>query len=209
MKEGINISLYQENHLNKDDERLGLFQRLNEEYSIENVLYPGSYAHLTPIFVFPVVVFNDVYKKLEVFYDSDEIFNYILKRKLYSDEPTYSYINADFNTPLPVKEGTFDLLISQYSGFISRACKRYLKIGGILVVNNSHGDAGMASISQDYKFIAVINKRSKNFTISTGNLEKYFTPKKDINITEEFLDKHRRGVGYSKTATDYVFKRIS
>ena len=121
---------------------------------------------------------------------------------------TYSYICADYNKDLLLNEGEFDLLVSQYSGFISRACKQYLKIGGILVVNNSHGDASMASISPDYEFIAVINKRSSNFTISTLNLEKYFIPKKEIEITEEFLEKHMRGVGYTKTATDYIFKRI-
>ena len=203
------ISLYEKNHIIKHDERLGLFQQLNKEYSIKKVLYPGSYAHITPIFVFPMVIFNDVYKKLESFYDSDEVYNYIKKRRSYSEESVYSYINADFNTPFLVKEEEFDLLISQYSGFISRACKQYLKIGGILVVNNSHGDASMASISPDYEFIAVINKRGNNFTLSTQNLEKYFIPKKDIKISEQFLEKHQHGVGYTKTATNYIFKRIS
>ena len=206
---GTHISLYEKNHPNKDDERLGLFQRINEEYSIKKVLYSGSYAHITPAFVFPVVVFNDVYKKLQKFYESTEIKEYINKRKIHSGEVTYSYICADYNNPLPLKEGEFDLLISQYSGFISRACKQYLKIGGILVVNNSHGDASMASISPDYEFIAVVNKRSNKFYLSTRNLEQYFIPKKEIEITEEFLDKYMRGVGYRKSATDYVFKRIS
>ncbi len=201
------ISLYEKNHSKKDDERLGLFQRLNDEYSIKKALYPGSYAHITPIFVFPAVIFNDVYKKLQKFFDSDEVFKYINKRKIYSEEPFYSYICEDYNKELPLEKKSFDLLISQYAGFISRACRHYLKIGGILVVNNSHGDASMASISPDYEFSAVINKRDKKFTLSTRNLEEYFIPKKKIEITEEFLEKYMRGVGYTKTATDYVFKR--
>jgi hypothetical protein len=204
-----NISLYEKNHIKKDDERLGLFQLLNETYSIKRVLYPGSYAHITPIFVFPVVIFNDVYKKLEKFYDSDVLLKYINKRKIYSEEPYYSYICEDYNKELPLKENSFDLLISQYAGFISRACKQYLKTGGILVVNNSHGDASMASISSGYEFIAVINKRNNKFTLSIRNLDKYFIPKKDIKITEEYLEQYNRGVGYTKSATDYVFKRIS
>ena len=203
------LAYYEKNHLNKDDERLGLFQQLNDEYSIKKALYPGSYAHITPIFVFPTVIFNDVYKKLQKFYESDEVFKYVTKRKLYSGEPNYSYICEDYNKKLPIDEKSIDLLISQYSGFISRACRLYLKIGGILVVNNSHGDASMASVSHDYEFIAVINKRSKKFTLSTRNLEQYFIPKKAIEITEEFMEKRGRGVGYTKTATDYVFKRIS
>ena len=67
----------------------------------------------------------------------------------------------------------------------------------------------MASISPHYRFIAVMHKRNDKFTISTKNLEDYFVPKKDINISEEFLDSHMRGVGYKKTATDYIFKRIN
>jgi len=203
------ISIYEKNHVNKEDERVGLFERLNENFTIKKVLYPGAYAHITPSFIFPDVIFNDVYKKLEQFYDSDEVYDYINKRKKYSEEPKYVYINADFNNQLPVDEGEFDLLISQYSGFISRACKRYLKIGGILMANNSHGDASLASISPGYEFIAVIHKRSNKFTHSTRDMEKYFIPKKDIKITVEFMEKHRHGVGYMKTATDYVFKRVS
>lgn len=207
MKES-HISLYEKNHLIKDDERLGLFQRLSDEYSIEEVLYPGSYAHITPAFIFPVVIFNDVYKKLQNFYESDEIKEYINTRKFYSVKANYSYICADYKSPLPITDSEFDLLISQYAGFISRACKQYLKIGGILVVNNSHGDASMASISPEYVLNAIINKRGRNFILSTRDLEKYFIPKKDVEITEEFLEKHMRGVGYTKTATDYIFKRI-
>jgi len=206
---GKYISIYEKNHTNKDDERLGLFQRLNENYSIEKALYPGAYAHITPAFVFPVVIFNDVYKKLEPFYDSDEIYNYTKNRKMYSEDPTYSYINADFNSPLKIKAEEVDLLISQYSGFISRACRKYLKIGGILVANSSHGDACMASISPDYEFIAVVNKRNKKWVYSVRDLEKYFIPKKDIIITEKYLDKNPRGVGYTKSATDYIFKRMN
>jgi hypothetical protein len=206
---GTYISLYEKNHLIKDDERMGLFQQLSENYSIEKVLYPGSYAHITPAFVFPLVIFNDVYKKLQNFYNSDEVKEYISSRKNYSVEAIYSYICADYKSILPVTEGEFDLLISQYAGFISRACRQYLKIGGILVVNNSHGDASMASISPEYELNAVIDKRGCKFTLSTRNLEKFFIPKKEIEITEEFLEKYQRGVGYTKTATDYVFKRIS
>lgn len=205
---GKYISIYEKNHTNKEDERLGLFEQLNDNYSIKKVLYPGAYAHLTPAFVFPVLIFNDVYKKLEPFYNSDEIYKYINKRKKYSEEPTYSYINADFNSPLQVEEESFDLLISQYSGFVSRACRKYLRIGGILVANSSHGDACMASISPDYEFIAVINKRNKRWVYSTRDLNNYFIPKKNITVTEIYLDKHPHGVGYTKSSTDYIFKRI-
>ncbi|TFG06255.1 MAG: class I SAM-dependent methyltransferase [Promethearchaeota archaeon] len=207
--EGKFISIYEKNHVNKQDERLGLFQNLKKEYLIKKALYPGSYAHITPAFVFPTVIFNDVYKKLLEFYDSDEVFKYINKTKEYPGEPFYSYIHGDYYKKLSIEEESFDLLISQYAGFVSRACRRYLKVKGILVVNNSHGDASMASLSPCYEFIAVINKRGKKYTHSTRNLDQYFIPKKKNEITEAYLEKHRHGVGYTKTATDYIFKRTS
>ncbi|MBD3195473.1 MAG: hypothetical protein GF317_10485 [Candidatus Lokiarchaeota archaeon] len=202
------LSLYEKNHVNKHDERLELFQVLSEEYSIKKVLYPGSYVHITPSFVFQEVIYNDMYKKLEAFYDSDEIFEYINHRKEYSEETYFKYINKNYTQSLPIEEESVDLLISQYAGFISRACRRYLKINGILIVNNSHGDASMASISDNYEFIAVIHKRNNKFTHSSKDLEKYFIPKKNIEITEQYLDNHKRGIGYKKTATDYVFRRV-
>jgi len=53
---GKYLSLYEKHHINKEDERLGLFQRLKDNYTLKKVLYPGSYAHITPIFVFPIVI---------------------------------------------------------------------------------------------------------------------------------------------------------
>ena len=60
-------------------------------------------------------------------------------------------------------EKSFDLLISQYAGFVSQHCKKYLKIGGILLVNNSHGDASMAKLDDDYKFVG--GDQSSQWTI--------------------------------------------
>ena len=90
------LSLYEKNHIIKNDERFGLINEINKKYNIKKVLYPGSYAHITPIFVFPLVIFNNVYKKLQDYYVSEEIKNYINKRKIYSDQPTI-HIYADYN----------------------------------------------------------------------------------------------------------------
>ena len=57
------LSLYEKHHLKKDDERLGLFKCINEEYPIKKAFYPGSFAHITPAFLFSFILFNDVYDK--------------------------------------------------------------------------------------------------------------------------------------------------
>lgn len=201
------ISLYEKHHVNKQFERVDLFRVLRDQYEIRNALYPGSHVHITPSFIFPEVVFNDMYENLIEFFKSREIHEYILERKEYPEDPSYKYIYGDFREPLPLKFNSFDLLISQYAGFVSRACRQYLKMGGILVVNESHADASMAYISHHYTFIAVMNKRNSKFTHSTRNLDDYFIPNKDLEITVDFLDERKKGVGYTKTAMVYVFKK--
>ena len=205
---GKYLDIFKKYHIDKDYENLGLFQRLKREYSINKVLYPGSYVHITPIFVFPKVIFNDIYKKLILFYESKEILDYIKKRKEYPEEPKFSYIQQDYSKGLPVEPESFDLLISQYAGFVSRHCYLYLKIGGILVANNSHGDAGMAHLMDEFEFIAVMNRSGNKFSHSTKNLDCYFIPKKSQDITFDYLEKLGRGIGYTKYATDYVFQRV-
>lgn len=59
---------------------------------------------------------------------SDEIRDLVIEKKEYSETPTYKYVQGDYTKELPLKTGGFDLMISQYAGFISRACYKYLKI---------------------------------------------------------------------------------
>ena len=78
------------------------------------------------------------------------------------------------------------------------------------MANNSHGDASMASIESDYQFVGVLNKRKENnYTFSDKNLGTYFIPKKKMKITKEYLEKIQRGIGYTKSATNYLFRRIN
>lgn len=53
----------------------------------------------------------------------------------------------------------YDLLISQYAGFVSKYCKAYLKRDGILIVNDSHGDASMAYLDSEFSLISVVNQQ--------------------------------------------------
>lgn len=50
------LQLYKEHFVDKQFERLQLFLLLNALYTIKSVLYPGSFVHMTPSFVFPKTV---------------------------------------------------------------------------------------------------------------------------------------------------------
>lgn len=195
-------------YINKYGERSGLFELIKNKFQVKSALYPGSALHLTPSFYFPETVYIDTYSKAKPFFNKEDLLDFVLKNKRYEDPPIIRFYPIDYKKKVNEKDKDFDLLISQYAGFVSKYCKRYLKIGGILLVNNSHGDASMASIDKDYKFFAVMNLRNLKYYYSEKNLEQYFIPKKEILITKDLLEKRQRGIGYKKTASIYLFKRI-
>ena len=199
--------LYRKYHLERSDERVGLFRVLYERYPVQNALYAGSYVHIAPSFIIPTVTYVDSYKKAKPVFEDPQTIEYINSRKEYEQDPTVRFVLADFTTELDLPEQGFDLLISQYAGLISYHCKKYLKVGGILVANNSHGDASMAYLDAGYELLGVINKRGDRFVFSDSNLEGYFIPKRGIQTTEEELLRTMKGIGYTKSAGNYVFVR--
>ena len=205
---GNPIDLYKEYFIDRKFERLELFQLILDIYDIKRVLYPGSFVHITPSFVFPIVTYVDSDKKARKFFENPGLNLFIDKYKLYPQESEITFYPDDYRTFSTEPEQRFDLLISQYAGFISQHCKRYLKIGGILLVNNSHGDASMAYIDDDYELEAVAIHRNDRYRISDQNLDSYFVPKKPIKLTKAYLEQIQKGIGYTKTASSYLFKRV-
>ena len=98
--------------------------------------------------------------------------------------------------------------MSQYAGFVSENCREYLRKGGILVANNSHGDASLASIDADFRFVAAVNRRGENFWFSRTPLDEYFVPKKNVEVTRESLHETKQGIGYTRAAAEYVFEKV-
>lgn len=201
--------LYQKHHIDKSDERLGLFVLMAEHFAVQSALYPGSFVHLTPAFVLPVTCFVDTDKRAARFFADPAVLDFVKRQKSYDQDPLIRFHKADYARRIDEDDETFDLLISQYAGFVSQACKRYLKINGLLLVNNSHGDASMASIDSDYQLVAVVNRRGERFSLSQKDLGAHFVPKKDIEITRQYLEQIQRGVGYTKSAFSYVFQRVA
>ena len=134
---------------------------------------------------------------------------FVQKRKEYHAEPNITFFGVDYRKSRAELVDRFDLLISQYAGFISEACKAYLKVGGVLLVNNSHGDAGLAAVDADYELVAAVQRNRGDYRISYAALDHYFISKGSDEITKAYLYKLGRGVGYTKTAPLYIFRRVS
>ena len=187
-------------------QRSDLFKLLAESYTIKKVLYPGSYIHISPSFYFSEVVYVDTDSKAVKFFSDDSFKLLISERKSYTENSTIRFYPSSYKEPLPEKENYFDLIVSQYAGFVSLHCKRHLKTDGLLLANNSHGDAGIAYFDPDFTLEAVINFRNGNFVLSRKNLERYFIPKnKKIEHSARSLQQLNRGIGYVKTASHYLF----
>ncbi len=195
--------------MEKYGERLELFNLLLNKFKIKSALYPGCALHITPSFLFPLTIYVDTYSKAKLFFANNGLLEFISKHKVYIDKPIIRFYPLNYKKDLKESHNSFDLLISQYAGFVSKYCKKYLKIGGYLIAKNSHGDASMASISNDYEFFGILNHRNNKYYLSQKNLDQYFIPKKEILITEAYLEKIQRGIGYKKSAGIYLFKRIN
>ena len=162
------LDLYKKEYIDKQFERKELFILLKNKHNIRKALYPGSFVHITPSLIFPEVVYVDSDKKAKIFFeDLKPINQYIEQNKSYKEESSLCFIFQDYSVPINLPNKHFDLLISQWAGPVSQSCKRYLKPGGVLLANNSHADAGIAYLDNDYQLISVIkysNKKFRNIT---------------------------------------------
>jgi hypothetical protein len=202
--------LYKKYNVDKDYTSIGLFRELRKKFKTNKVFYPGSYVHITPSLIFPNVTYADSFRNTFKFYESAETVEYLKKNKEYLEEPIIRFYQQDYNKPFKELTEEFDLVISQYAGFVGQSVKQYLKKGGILVCNNSHGDASMASLDSDYELISIYRRESdEKFTISDKNLLNYLIPVSGVVPTKEKLIKTMKGIAYTKSPSGYIFRKVA
>ena len=207
------MSLYEKYHASRQDERLGLFESVCSEFGITRGLYPGCFVHVTPSFVIPEMYYVDSDRNADRFF-SDGIARELVERnRVYDEAPFLQFHFQDYRESIPIADGSVGLLVSQYAGFVSENCKKYLARGGYLIANNSHGDAGLASCDREFRLVAVVNRHGDRWSIDTRNLSDYFIPKsRTVPQAPLELANHIRdlgkGIGYTKTASDYVFEKV-
>ncbi|WP_299461903.1 hypothetical protein [uncultured Microscilla sp.] len=202
------LELYNKYYVDRQFEKVDLFELLADKYQIKVVLYPGSFVHITPSFIIPKAYYVDADKAAKKFFaHKEEVMELISKNKTYSEDIVLEFFGQDYFKPINIKEGSVDLLVSQYAGPISQACKKYLKKGGHLLVNNSHADAGIAALDPDFQLVGVVKSSKGKHRIDERALDEYFCPKKDLDLSIDYLLKLGKGVGYTKTADSYVFEK--
>ncbi|MDP8268392.1 MAG: hypothetical protein P9L97_06655 [Candidatus Tenebribacter davisii] len=202
------MKLYEKYFIKKNDDRKELFRIIKSEFNPSTGLYPGSFVHITPSFFIPKMTYVDTDKRCHNFFSDDELIQFINKKKEYKSKTVIKYLNNDFTHNISTQTDSFELLISLYAGFISKHCKKFLKLNGILVTNNSHGDASIAFTDKDFKLIGVFKRRGEKFKLIANDLEKYFIKKDGSEIDCEKVLRKMIGEGFTNTGYAYVFKRI-
>ena len=190
-------------------DRLRLFTAVSAAFDISTVLYPGSYVDVAPSFVFDEVTYVDTDRRAARFFsDVDGVDEIIAQQREAGSDTEWRFVPGDYASDLGLPIEHYDLLVSLYAGFVSEHCTRYLRVGGLLLVNPSHGDAAMASIDPRYRLVAVVTSRSGKYSVSRNDLDSYLKPKGPATISAEALHRSGRGVGYTKPAFAYLFQRL-
>lgn len=202
--------LYKKYHVDKEYTSVGLFRELRIKFNIEKVFYPGSHVHITPSLIFSNVTYADSFRNTHKFFEDKGTIDFIKKSKEYLEEPVIRFYQQDYTKPFKELGKEFDLLISQYAGFVGQAAKPYLKKEGLLICNNSHGDASLASLDPSFELIAVYRRKTDvKFSISDKNLEEFLKPKNGIQPSKEKIIKSMQGIAYTKSPSGYIFKKVS
>ena len=191
-------------------DRLRLFTAVSQAIDVASALYPGSYVDVAASFAFRSVTYVDTDARAARFFsDSTGVDEIIVQRRSGGEERSWDFIGADYTTDLGLPDAHFDLLISLYAGFIAEPCTRYLRPGGWLLVNPSHGDAAIAAIDPHYRLVGVVQSRAGAYSVSGRNLDSYLIPKRDIEVTADLIHESGRGIAYTKSPFAYLFQLAS
>ena len=200
MNNNIIITKYRE-YQEKIGSRLELYRAVMMRYGILSALYPGCHIDFSPSLVIPRVVYVDNFKgTINYFRQIDAFIN---GHKEYKQEFDVLFFGQDHTQELVVEP--VDLIISQYAGFVGQATKEYPMIGGILLCNDSHGDATLSKFGEDFKLVGTIDKNNK---ISNSNLEDYFVLSKNRPVDLMEVKTKMKGPKYTKPAENYLFQKL-
>ena len=184
-------------------DRTMLYRSVVQKFNVKTALYPGSHIDIMPSFVIPNVTYIDNFKgTIKFFEDMDIIISFIEKNRAYESAPKITFFSGDYRNAYDIEP--VDLLISQFAGFVGQEAAQYLKKQGILLCNDSHGDATLAYCDEDYEFIGIVNSSN---VIETENLDRYFqfARKRPIDIVK--VRETMKGPNYKEKEANYLFRK--
>ena len=188
-------------------DRSGLFAALRSAFAPGTALYPGSYLDLSPSTAIPSVTYVDVDARAAQFFaDEARVKAELEGRTAPGVHPDVRFLHADYTKPLSLPEQGFDLLISLYATAVWDSCRRYLRPGGLLLANASHGDASLAALDRGAELVSAVHARDGRYRLDRERLARYLVPKDAARADAALIRESGRGVGYTVPAFAYVFR---
>ncbi len=191
-------------------DRSSLFGDLKDIWPISHALYVGSYVDLAPSTAFETVTYVDNDPRATRFFaDPDLVRAELDGRTRRGAGVEVRFHAADYYQPLPVENGSVDLLISLFTGPAWEHTRRYLRPGGWLLANASHGDASLAALDPSLQLVGVAHEDGDRYRITTDELEEYLIPKRPSSADSDAIRNSGRGIAYTRSAFAYIFRTPS
>lgn len=192
-----------ETYQQKIGDRTPLYQVIAKEFNVNRALYPGSHIDVVPSQFIPHVIYVDSFKgAIHFFKELEAVQEMMNERKTYVEPCTITFFGQDYTNPLNIEP--VDLIISQYAGFVGQATKQYLKTGGILLCNDSHGDATLTRFDEAFEFIGVIGDE---YRIDRTGLDEYFQRTNKEAVKLEEVRRRMKGPAYKNRVENYLFRK--
>ncbi|MGB5952589.1 MAG: class I SAM-dependent methyltransferase [Ornithinimicrobium sp.] len=190
-------------------DRSEMFHSVASAYGVSRALYLGSYLDLAPSTAIASVTYVDTDKRAaQYFADPTRIEADLKDRAQPGAGVDIDFLAADFTDTLPIDDGSIDLLISLFTAPGWEHCRRYLKPGGLLLANTSHGEASLAALDPELGLVAAIHHREQRYRLDQEGLDCYLIPKKPEAAAAGAIRSSGRGVAYTRSAFAYLFQLI-
>lgn len=181
-----------------DRDRSELFAHVADAWPIQRALYPGSYVDLSPSTAFGSVVYVDSDSRAQRFFADCELVTRELSGRTRPGAGTQErLLGADYTEPLDLPGAGVDLLISLYAGPVWENCGRYLRPGGWLLANTSHGDASLAALDPSLHLVAAVHHRHGRYRLLTHGLDHDLIPKSQHGVDADQIPATGRGIEYT------------
>jgi SAM-dependent methyltransferase len=159
-------------------ERAALLALAAEATGARTVLYPGCSVHVTPSRFFEQVTYVDRSPAARAFFeDPGAVLRVVRASASARAGATLRYLEADFTSPLPFPDGSFDLLLALGAGGVSRSCARYVRAGGWILSDDHDGDAFEAASLPRLALVGAVVERGRRLRLETEALERLLVPR--------------------------------
>lgn len=151
--------------------RRSIYRAIAQRYRISTALYPGCGYDLAPSLYIPEVVYIDNFKEVAFFFHDREkngVLKWINENKKYPKDCHITFYDTDYQLCDLPEQSQYELLISQYAGDVGQIMKRYLRLGGVLLVAEGPDDARLALEDPEYELLGTVQQDRNGVEVIPG-----------------------------------------